>query len=66
MVDQTLFGDQSYSSGEMCSIVADLKKQHTSWKHVKGTHWHIRFSHFLNYGAGVFRIVDHKIFLLKS
>ncbi|KAK9292090.1 hypothetical protein L1049_020046 [Liquidambar formosana] len=36
------------------SVVADLKRNYTSWKHVEGTHWHTRFSHLLNYGAGYY------------
>ncbi|XP_038715037.1 mitochondrial intermediate peptidase, mitochondrial-like isoform X2 [Tripterygium wilfordii] len=39
-------------SPETSSIVAELKSQHTSWKHAQGTHWQIRFSHLINCGAG--------------
>lgn len=52
LADQTLFGEQPSSVRDSISIVADLKRQHTSWKHVEGTHWHTRFNHLTNYGAG--------------
>ncbi|KAH9678299.1 mitochondrial intermediate peptidase [Citrus sinensis] len=51
LVDQTLFGERLGQTRDTSSIVADMKRQHTSWNHVEGTHWHIRFSHFINYGA---------------
>lgn len=51
--DQTIFGEQSIPPKDTSAIVADLKTKHTSWKHVEGTHWQTRFSHLLNYGAGL-------------
>ncbi|KAM7266440.1 hypothetical protein ACFE04_004337 [Oxalis oulophora] len=54
LVDQTLFGEQPASAKDTSSIVAELKSQHTCWKHVDGTHWQIRFSHLTNYGAGYY------------
>uniref|UniRef100_A0A6N2NGG8 Peptidase M3A/M3B catalytic domain-containing protein n=1 Tax=Salix viminalis TaxID=40686 RepID=A0A6N2NGG8_SALVM len=57
LADQTLFGKQPASPNDMSSILAELKMQHTSWKHVEGTNWQIRFSHLVNYGAGV--IFEH-------
>ncbi|KAJ4956022.1 hypothetical protein NE237_012805 [Protea cynaroides] len=62
LIDQTLFGEQPYTSRDTISIVADLKRQHTSWKHVEGTHWHTRFSHLLNYGAGYYSYLYAKCF----
>ncbi|CAH9139735.1 unnamed protein product [Cuscuta epithymum] len=62
LVDQTLFGDQLSSGRDTMSIVADLKRQHTSWKHVEGTHWHTRFNHFTNYGAGYYSYLYAKCF----
>lgn len=59
LVDQTLFGERLGQTRDTSSIVADMKRQHTSWNHVEGTHWHIRFSHFINYGAGMSDIVSH-------
>lgn len=56
LVDQTLFGEQPCPTRDTNSIVADLKRQYTSWNHVEGTHWQIRFSHLINYGAGMFDI----------
>lgn len=53
LVDQTLFGEQPSTGIDTMAIVADLKRQHTSWTHVDGTHWHTRFSHLTNYGAGI-------------
>lgn len=53
LVDQTLFGEQTSTGRDTMAIVADLKRQHTSWTHVEGTHWHTRFSHLTNYGAGI-------------
>ncbi|KAG4118310.1 hypothetical protein ERO13_D11G010266v2 [Gossypium hirsutum] len=51
LVDQTLFGEQLSVPRDTNSIVAHLKRQHSNEKHVEGTHMHIRFSHFLTYGA---------------
>ncbi|XP_042511651.1 mitochondrial intermediate peptidase, mitochondrial [Macadamia integrifolia] len=62
LIDQTLFGEQSSSSRETISIVADLKSQYTSWKHVEGTHWHTRFNHLVNYGAGYYSYLYAKCF----
>ncbi|XP_020540649.1 mitochondrial intermediate peptidase, mitochondrial isoform X2 [Jatropha curcas] len=62
LVDQTLFGEQPASSRDTSSIVADLKRQHTSWKHVEGTHWQIRFSHLVNYGAGYYSYLYARCF----
>lgn len=52
LIDQTLYGEQPCAPRDSISIVRDLKLQHTSWKHMEGTHWHTRFTHLLNYGAG--------------
>ncbi|XP_015580816.1 mitochondrial intermediate peptidase, mitochondrial isoform X2 [Ricinus communis] len=65
LVDQTLFGEQPASSRDTSSIVADLKRQHTSWKHVEGTHWQIRFSHLVNYGADVLQQPSGKSYARK-
>lgn len=54
VIDQTFFGEQP--TPPTSSIVADLKRQYTSWKHVDGTHWEARFNHLLNYGAGNFEL----------
>lgn len=54
LIDQKLFGEQTCSIRDTISVVADLKRQHTSWNHAEGTHWHTRFSHLLNYGAGMY------------
>nr|GLL28111.1 probable mitochondrial intermediate peptidase, mitochondrial [Ipomoea trifida] len=62
LVDQTLFGEQPSSVRDSLSIVADLKRQHTSWKHVEGTHWHTRFNHLTNYGAGYYSYLYAKCF----
>ncbi|KAI3835451.1 hypothetical protein MKX03_034541 [Papaver bracteatum] len=62
LIDQTLFGEQPSSSGDTMSVVADLKRQYTSWKHVEGTHWHTRFNHLLNYGAGYYSYLYAKCF----
>jgi mitochondrial intermediate peptidase len=51
-MDLTLFGEQASKPMDTVSTVADLKQRHTSWKHVEGTHWHTRFTHLINYGAG--------------
>lgn len=53
LIDQTLFGDRLTGQRDTSSVVADLKSQYTSWRHVEGTHWQTRFSHLLNYGAGM-------------
>ncbi|WCJ36511.1 Mitochondrial intermediate peptidase mitochondrial [Euphorbia peplus] len=62
MVDQTLFGEQPSTPRETSSIVADLKMQHTSWKHVEGTHWQNRFNHLINYGAGYYSYLYARCF----
>lgn len=62
IIDQTLFGEQPSSPIDTISTVADLKRQHTSWKHVDGTHWHTRFNHLLNYGAGYYSYLYAKCF----
>ncbi|XP_028052419.1 mitochondrial intermediate peptidase, mitochondrial isoform X2 [Camellia sinensis] len=62
LIDQTLFGEQPSSPMDTISVVADLKRRHTSWKHVEGTHWHTRFSHLLNYGAGYYSYLYAKCF----
>lgn len=58
IIDQTIFGEQSIPSKDTSSIVEDLKKKYTSWKHVEGTHWQSRFNHLLNYGAGASEIMQ--------
>ncbi|KAL5718261.1 mitochondrial intermediate peptidase [Ranunculus cassubicifolius] len=62
MIDQTLFGEQTLSSKDTISIVANLKRQYTSWKYVEGTHWHTRFNHLLNYGSGYYSYLYAKCF----
>lgn len=62
LVDQTLYGDLALRTIDTTSIVADLRKQHTNWEHVKGTHWQTRFSHLLYYGAGYYSYLYAKCF----
>ncbi|KAL5569985.1 hypothetical protein UlMin_026560 [Ulmus minor] len=62
LIDQTLFGEQPIPPRDTISIVADLKKQYTSWKHVEGTHWQTRFNHLLNYGSGYYSYMYAKCF----
>ncbi|XP_021909614.1 probable mitochondrial intermediate peptidase, mitochondrial isoform X2 [Carica papaya] len=62
LVDQTLFGEQAAIHRDTSSMVAELKRQHTSWKHVEGTNWHIRFSHLINYGAGYYSYLYARCF----
>ncbi|KAI3918677.1 hypothetical protein MKX01_041997 [Papaver californicum] len=62
LIDQTLFGEQPSSSRDTMSVVADLKREYTSWNHVDGTHWHTRFNHLLNYGAGYYSYLYAKCF----
>ncbi|KAL7586460.1 hypothetical protein Lser_V15G35967 [Lactuca serriola] len=62
LVDQTLYGDPALRTIDTTSIVADLRKQHTNWEHVKGTHWQTRFSHLLYYGAGYYSYLYAKCF----
>lgn len=57
-----LFGEQPETARDVSHLVAELKREHTSWKHVEGTHWHIRFSHLLNYGAGYYSYLYAKCF----
>lgn len=62
LIDQTLFGEQLSRQRDTTSVVADLKRQYTSWKHVEGTHWQTRFNHLLNYGAGYYSYLYAKCF----
>ncbi|KAJ0043998.1 hypothetical protein Pint_17259 [Pistacia integerrima] len=62
LVDQTLFGEQPCPTRDTSSIVADLKTQYTSWNDMEGTHWQIRFSHLINYGAGYYSYLYAKCF----
>lgn len=62
LIDQTLFGEQPFPGRDTISIVADLKEKHTSWKHVEGTHWHTRFNHLVNYGAGYYSYLYARCF----
>ncbi|WVY99314.1 hypothetical protein V8G54_025384 [Vigna mungo] len=62
LVDQTLFGEQPLLHGDISSVVAELKREHTNYGHVEGTHWETRFSHLLNYGAGYYSYLYAKCF----
>ncbi|KAF8008679.1 hypothetical protein BT93_K2367 [Corymbia citriodora subsp. variegata] len=62
LIDQTIFGNQLAGQRDTSSVVADLKSQYTSWRHVEGTHWQARFSHLLNYGAGYYSYLYAKCF----
>ncbi|KAK9293356.1 hypothetical protein L1049_021348 [Liquidambar formosana] len=62
LIDQRLFGERPSPPRDTISVVADLKRNYTSWKHVEGTHWHTRFSHLLNYGAGYYSYLYAKCF----
>ncbi|XP_021725771.1 probable mitochondrial intermediate peptidase, mitochondrial [Chenopodium quinoa] len=62
LIDQKLFGEQDSTPRDTISIVADLKRQYTSYKQVEGTHWHTRFSHLLNYGGGYYSYLYAKCF----
>ncbi|MED6133863.1 Mitochondrial intermediate peptidase [Stylosanthes scabra] len=46
--------ESSHSLMETLVLVAELKREHTCWEHVEGTHWEARFSHLLNYGAAYY------------
>ncbi|KGN57283.1 mitochondrial intermediate peptidase, mitochondrial isoform X3 [Cucumis sativus] len=62
LIDQTLFGEKLTSERDTVSVVADLKRQYTSWKHVDGTHWQSQFCHLLTYGAGYYTYLYAKCF----
>ncbi|KAL0282898.1 UNVERIFIED_CONTAM: Mitochondrial intermediate peptidase, mitochondrial [Sesamum angustifolium] len=62
LIDQALHTMQPLSVKDTVSIVADLKREHTSWKYVEGTHWHTRFSHLVTYGAGYYSYLYAKCF----
>lgn len=62
MIDQNLFGDQPLPAKDSTSIIASLKHQHTSLKHVEGTHWHTRFNHLVTYGAGYYSYLFARCF----
>lgn len=62
IMDQTFFGDQPIPPRDTSSMVADLRTQYTSWRHVEGTHWQVRFNHLLNYGAGYYSYLYAKCF----
>lgn len=62
IMDLTLFGEQTSKPMDTISTVADLKRKHTSWKYVEGTHWHTQFSHLINYGAGYYSYLYARCF----
>ncbi|KAF3335187.1 putative mitochondrial intermediate peptidase [Carex littledalei] len=62
LLDLSLFGEQVSSPRDTISIYGDLKREHTSWGHVEGTHWHTRFSHLINYGAGYYSYLYARCF----
>ncbi|KAF9602837.1 hypothetical protein IFM89_031697 [Coptis chinensis] len=62
LIDQKLFGEQSTMPMDTISVVADLKRQYTSWNHVEGTHWHSRFNHFITYGASYYTYIYARCF----
>ncbi|CAN8253394.1 unnamed protein product [Cochlearia groenlandica] len=62
LIDQMLFGEQPKTARDASRLVAELKREHTSWNHTEGTDWHIRFSHLLNYGAGYYSYLYAKCF----
>lgn len=61
LADQTLFGEP-FHHGDISSVIAELKREHTNSEHVEGTHWETRFSHLLNYGAGYYSYLYAKCF----
>uniref|UniRef100_A0A453STS5 Peptidase M3A/M3B catalytic domain-containing protein n=1 Tax=Aegilops tauschii subsp. strangulata TaxID=200361 RepID=A0A453STS5_AEGTS len=62
IMDLTLFGEHTSKPVDTISAVADLKRKHTSWNYVEGTHWHTRFSHLINYGAGYYSYLYARCF----
>ncbi|KAF8687407.1 hypothetical protein HU200_043097 [Digitaria exilis] len=62
IMDLTLFGEQASEPMDTISTVADLKRKHTSWKYAEGTHWHTRFTHLINYGAGYYTYLYARCF----
>uniref|UniRef100_A0A0E0LEV9 Peptidase M3A/M3B catalytic domain-containing protein n=1 Tax=Oryza punctata TaxID=4537 RepID=A0A0E0LEV9_ORYPU len=62
IMDLTLFGEQGSNPMDTISTVADLRRKHTSWKCVEGTHWHTRFTHLINYGAGYYSYLYARCF----
>ncbi|KAL6873710.1 hypothetical protein ACP4OV_013792 [Aristida adscensionis] len=62
IMDLTLFGEQASKPMDTISIVADLKRKHTSWKYAEGTHWHTRFTHLINYGSGYYSYLYARCF----
>lgn len=62
MTDLSLFGEPPATPIDTIQIVADLKRKYTCWDHIDGTHWHTRFSHFINYGAGYYSYLYARCF----
>ncbi|KAJ7567508.1 hypothetical protein O6H91_02G150900 [Diphasiastrum complanatum] len=62
LMDQSLFGEQSYHAKDTTILVSDLKNQYSSLKHVEHTHWHTRFSHLVSYGAGYYSYLYARCF----
>lgn len=62
IIDQTFFGKQPLPATDSTFVIASLKHQHTSWKHVEGTHWHTRFNHLVTYGAGYYSYLYARCF----
>ncbi|PVH47328.1 hypothetical protein PAHAL_4G037600 [Panicum hallii] len=62
IMDLTLFGEQASKPMDTISTVADLRRKHTSWKCAEGAHWHTRFTHLINYGAGYYSYLYARCF----
>ncbi|KAG8074847.1 hypothetical protein GUJ93_ZPchr0006g45439 [Zizania palustris] len=62
IMDLTLFGEHASKPIDTISTVANLKRKHTCWKYVEGTHWHTRFTHLINYGAGYYSYLYARCF----
>ncbi|XP_078440153.1 zincin-like metalloproteases family protein isoform X2 [Wolffia australiana] len=62
LIDQALFGEQPSGKRDTISMINDLRRQHSCWNHEEGTHWHTRFTHLINYGAGYYSYLYAKCF----
>ncbi|RHY89993.1 hypothetical protein DYB35_005369 [Aphanomyces astaci] len=64
MLDLTLFGTQPlpFTPPTTTQALQTLQNQHTLVPFPTGTHWHTRFGHLVNYGAGYYSYLYARVF----
>ena len=62
MSDQALFGPNPPTGRETEAVLRDIQNEHSTVRHVEGTHWQTRFSHLVGYGAGYYTYLYARCF----